>query len=279
MITAQSASDTTRREIEVGTIAWSLRGVRFQHREATRPAVDDVTLQIPSGRMTALLGPNGAGKSTLLQLLLGTLTPGRGDVDFDGRPIAAWTRKELALAIGVVPQGETEPLFTVREMVAMGRYPHLGAWQRERAADIAAIEHAMARCSVAQFAERGLSTLSGGERQRVRLARAIAQEAPVLVLDEPTNSLDVRHEMTTFALLRKLRDEGATVVVATHNLNLAARYADELVLLHAGRVAAHGTAHDVLSSERIEAIYEWPVSIVAHASGAPQIVPCDGVIA
>jgi iron complex transport system ATP-binding protein len=261
------------------TMMWSLSHASFQHRGAARHAVNDVTIDIPRGRMTALLGPNGAGKSTLLHLLLGTLTPSDGQVRFDDRPLADWNRRALALAIGVVPQGETEPLFSVREIVAMGRYPHLGPWQRERTKDVAAIERAMERCAVSELAGRWLSTLSGGERQRVRLARAMAQEPSVLVLDEPTSSLDVRHEMTTFALMRKFRDEGATVVVATHNLNLAARYADELILLNNGRVAAQGSPHDVLSAQRIESVYEWPVSIVPHAGGAPQIVPCDGVVA
>ena len=259
--------------------AWSVRDVTFRHRGAARASIEDVSLEIQRGKMTALLGPNGAGKSTLLQLLLGTLAPTRGDVYFDDRHVAEWTRRELALAIGVVPQGETEPLFTVREIVAMGRYPHIGPWQRERADDVAAIERAMARCSVTDIADRWLATLSGGERQRVRLARAIAQEPAALVLDEPTSSLDIRHEMTTFAILRALRDEGATIVVATHNLNLAARYADELVLLHRGRVAAHGSPREVLSPERIEQVFEWPVTIVAHAGGAPQIVPCDEAVA
>jgi iron complex transport system ATP-binding protein len=244
-----------------------------------RSAVDGVAFDIAAGRMTALLGPNGAGKSTLLQLLLGTLTPTSGSVWFDDRLVSAWTRKDLALAIGVVPQGETEPLFTVREIVAMGRYPHTGAWQRERPSDLEAIERAMARCSVTELADRWLPTLSGGERQRVRLARALAQEPRALVLDEPTSSLDIRHEMSTFALLRALRDEGTTIVIATHNLNLAARYADELVLLHRGRIAAHGAPSHVLSAERIEAVYEWPVSVVAHIDGAPQVVPCDGAVA
>ena len=155
----------------------------------------------------------------------------------------------------------------------MGRYPYLGPWQRERAEDVAAIRRAMDRCDVTQFADRWLSTLSGGERQRVRLARALAQEPSVLVLDEPTTFLDIRHEMTTFELLRDLRDEGTTVVLATHNLNLAARYADDLVLMRDGRLVARGAPADVLTAERVAAVYDWPVAIVPHAAGAPQVVP------
>jgi iron complex transport system ATP-binding protein len=254
---------------------WTLRGVRFRHRGATRGTLVDVSAEVAHGRMTALLGPNGAGKSTLVQILLGTLAPASGDVWLRGRPIGSWSRAALAREIGVVPQGEAEPLFRVREIVAMGRYPHLGPWQRERAEDVAAIQRAMGRCDVSELADRWLSTLSGGERQRVRLARALAQEPSVLVLDEPTTFLDVRHEMTTFALLRALRDEGTTVVVATHNLNLAARYADELLLLREGRIVAHGTPADVLTAERVAAVYDWPVSVMPHGSGAPQVVPRD----
>jgi iron complex transport system ATP-binding protein len=254
---------------------WSLRGIRFQWPGAVRPTLDDVTLDVPRGRMTALLGPNGAGKSTLLQILLGTLAPDAGDVHFGDRPLADWPRKELAREIAVVPQGEAEPLFSAREIVAMGRYPYLGPWQRERPEDEAAIRRAMDRCDVSAFADRWLSTLSGGERQRVRVARALAQEPSVLALDEPTTFLDVRHEMTTFALLRDLRDAGTTVVLATHNLNLAARYADELVLMREGCIAARGTPAEVLTAERVAAVYEWPVAILPSAQGAPQVVPHD----
>ena len=274
MIAASAASSSHHEPRPV----WSLRGVRFQHPGATRPTLDDITLDVASGRMTAVLGPNGAGKSTLLHVLLGTLTPAAGDMRFQERTLADWSRKELAREIGVVPQGEAEPLFSAREIVAMGRYPYLGPWQRERPEDDAAIRRAMERCDVAAFSDRWLSTLSGGERQRVRLARALAQEPSVLVLDEPTTFLDVRHEMTTFALLRDLRDAGTTVVLATHNLNLAARYADDLVLMREGRVAAQGAPASVLTADRVADVYDWPVSVVPHAGGAPQVVPSDAPV-
>jgi iron complex transport system ATP-binding protein len=165
----------------------------------------------------------------------------------------------------------------VREIVAMGRYARLGPWQRERDEDAAAIARAMDRCDVSGFADRWLTTLSGGERQRVRLARALAQEAPVLVLDEPTTFLDIRHEMTIFALLRELRSEGASIVIATHNLNLAARFADDVVLMNGGTIVARGVPAEVLTAARVAEVYEWPVTIVAHAGGAPQVVPADRI--
>jgi iron complex transport system ATP-binding protein len=254
-------------------VLWNVEHVSYRHPTGETNAVDDGTVSIAAGRMTALLGPNGAGKSTLFQLLLGTLSPRSGRVSFKGRPLTAWARRDLAIEIGAVPQAEAEPLFSVREIVAMGRYPTLGPWRREQAADLEAIEAAMERCEVRHLAYRWLSTLSGGERQRVRLARALAQRPAVLALDEPTTFLDIRHEMATFELLRRLRDEGVGIVLVTHNLNLAARYADELILLDRGRLAAHGAPSEVLTKERVDAVYEWPVSIVRDPAGAPQVMP------
>jgi iron complex transport system permease protein len=262
--------------------SWSVSEVRFRYDGAARAALDGVSLEVPAGGCTAVLGPNGSGKSTLLRLLLGTLVPAAGVVRFEGRPVREWPRREMARAVGVVPQGEEEvfPL-TVREMVAMGRYPHLGSWQRESEADRRAIQEALRRCDVAGFEDRLISTLSGGERQRVRVARALAQEPGALALDEPTVALDVRHEMAIFELLRDLGRRGVTVLLVTHNLNLAARYADRLVLMDGGRIVAAGSPAEVLTRERVEAVYGWPVRIEPHPgpgpdAGAPQVVPLAG---
>jgi ABC-type cobalamin/Fe3+-siderophores transport system ATPase subunit len=148
---------------------WRCADVTFRYPESTRPAVHDLSVEIPAGATTAVLGPNGSGKSTLLRLLLGVLKPEAGSVDFLDRPLASWGREALAREVGVVPQGE-EAVFPmrVRELVAMGRYPHLGAWRREGAADRAAVEDAMRRCDVLALADRPVPTLSGGERQRAR---------------------------------------------------------------------------------------------------------------
>lgn len=253
--------------------AWSVQAMSFRYPGADGDTLSNVSLEIPSARLTALLGPNGTGKSTLLQLLLGVLKPNAGKVTFNGRALKDYTRKALALEIGVVPQGEIDPMFTVRDVVAMGRYPHLGPWQRERDIDEQAIVRAMHRCDVSRFADRWVSTLSGGERQRVRVARALAQEADVLVLDEPTTFLDIRHEMTVFELLDTLRNEGVTILLATHNLNLAARYADRLVMMHERGVVASGAPAEVLTSSQVERVYGWPVEIIPHSAGAPQVVP------
>lgn len=261
---------------------WSCRGVSFRYLESARPALDDVTLEVPAGACTAVLGPNGSGKSTLLRVLLGTLRPDAGEARLDGRPVAEWRREAIARQVGVVPQGE-EAVFpmTVREMVAMGRYPHLGPWRREGDADRRAVERAMRRCDVLAFAARPISTLSGGERQRARVARALAQEPAALALDEPTAALDVAHEMAIFELLRDLGRAGTTVLLVTHNLNLAARYAERLVLLDRGRIAAQGAPGEVLARETVERVYGWPVRIDRHPgpgpdTGAPQVVPLSG---
>lgn len=264
-------------------MSWRCSGLSFSYPEAARPAVDGVTLEVPGGSFTAVLGPNGSGKSTLLRLLLGVERPAAGTVQFEGRPVDSWPRVELARRIGVVPQQEEMPFpLGVRELVAMGRYPHLGPWRREGAADRRAIVDAMARCDVGGLAQRPVSTLSGGERQRARVARALAQEPRALALDEPTIALDIHHEMAIFELLRELVAEGVTVLVVTHNLNLATRYADRIVLLHAGRVAGDGTPRNVVRRELLESVYSWPLQVAAHPgpgpdAGAPQVVPLRAV--
>lgn len=261
------------------TPLFATRGVSYRYGGAEASAVDDVSVAIPPGSFFAMLGPNGSGKSTLLRLLLGVLEPGAGSVHYLGRPIDSWRRRELARRIGAVPQIEefTFPL-TVRELVSMGRYPHLGAWRSEGAADRAAIDHALERCDVRELAGRPVATLSGGERQRARIARALAQQPSTLVLDEPTASLDIRHEMAIFRLLSTLAAEGVTVVLVTHNINLAARHATRLLLLHRGRRVALGSPAEVLTATTLENVYGWPVVVVPHPGpgadrGAPQVVP------
>ena len=240
----------------------------------------DVTLSIGRGSFVALLGPNGSGKSTLLRVMLGELAPSSGSAGYGGRDVSSWARRDIAREVAFVPQDE--PLafpLSVRSLVEMGRYPHVGVLGRPGAEDAHAIEEAMRRAGVDDLAHRAVNQLSGGERQRARIARALAQEPSVLVLDEPTASLDLHFEMETFELLRALaRDSGFTVVVATHNLNLAARYASELVLLAEGRVEAAGAPGTVLEREVVERVYRWPVAVTPYPGegpdrGAPQIIP------
>ncbi len=258
---------------------WQCQDMAFRYPEVPTLAIDGVSLDITGGTCTAVIGPNGSGKSTLLRLLLGVYSPAQGSVWFRGRLLHTWSRAALAREVGVVPQGE-EIVFplTVRELVAMGRYPHLGAWRREGPTDRAAIDEAMARCDVADLAERPIATLSGGERQLARVARALAQQPDALALDEPTVALDIQHEMAIFELLRLMGQRGVTVLLVTHNLNLAARYADRLVLLSRGRVASQGSPGEVLRRDLVESVYGWPVEIRTLTtpdgeSGVPQVIP------
>ena len=255
------------------------RNLSYTHRRAEEAAVREVSLSISPGKLLAVVGPNGAGKTTLMKLLSGSLPPQEGDVTLDDRPLSGLADRERALAIAVVSQSESSPFpVTVREMVGMGRYAHLGPWERSGARDRAVVDRAMARCAVAEFADRQLSQLSGGEQQRARIARALAQEAPVLLLDEPTAGLDLRYRMELFHLLRQLRAAGLGVLVITHDLNLAARFADRLLLLDRGRALARGTPDEVLARASLEAVYQWPLRVVPHPgpgsdTGAPQTVP------
>jgi len=239
------------------------------------PALDGVSMDVPDGALYAVLGPNGSGKSTLLKALLGVLRASEGRALVDGRDAASWSRRELARAVGVVPQAETIAFpLTVREIVAMGRYPYLGPLRGERDEDRAAIRTALEQCEVAELESRDVTTLSGGELQRVRLARALAQEPRALVLDEPTASLDIHHEMAILELLREWADGGMTVLVVTHGLDLAARFADHMLLLARGRVAAEGPPARVMDSDILEAVYRWPIAVATDpATGTPRVTP------
>jgi iron complex transport system ATP-binding protein len=242
---------------------------------APAPALDSVTMIVPRGAFYAVLGPNGSGKSTLLRALLGMVPHAAGQAHVSGRLVSDWDRRALAREAGVVTQSEsiTFPI-TVRELVAMGRYPYLGALQSETPADRDAISDAMRRCDIENLAQRFLSTLSGGEIQRTRVARALAQEPNVLVLDEPTASLDVRHEMEILELLRASADRGMTIFLITHHLDLAARFADRLLLLDRGRVAAEGEPREVLQEETLQRVYRWPISVSDDpATGLPRVTP------
>lgn len=255
------------------------RGLTFSHPRAKRPAVREVSVSVAPGRLLAVVGPNGAGKTTLLRLLAGSLRAGTGEVSLGERPLAEFGDRERARALAVVPQSESSPFpVTVREMVGMGRYSHLGPWERAASRDRAVVDSALERCALVPFAGRQLDRLSGGERQRARIARALAQEAPVLLLDEPTAGLDLRYRMELFHLLLELRADGLAVLVVTHDLNLAARFADRLLLLDLGRVRASGTPAAVLSREMLEEVYEWPLRVMGHPGpgideGAPQTIP------
>ena len=253
---------------------FELRGATVRY-DALAPAVDAVSLVVRRGECVALVGPNGAGKTTLLRALLGLVPCASGRALVLGREAHAWRRDELARDVGVVSQRE-EPAFpiTVREAVEMGRYAHLGAWRAVGAADREAVGRAMRRADVEALGGRWVATLSGGEWQRVRIARALAQEPQGLVLDEPTASLDLKHEMELFELVSDLvrRDRLAALVVS-HHINLAARFADRLVLLAGGRVVADDVPARVLEPARLAAVFGWPVAVTHLPDGSPQLYP------
>lgn len=250
------------------------KGLTVRYAGAAQPAVSSVSLQVSEGRLVALAGPNGSGKTTLIRALLGVLPHEAGTVLVDGRPLAEWGRNELARVVGVVPQREMTWLpLTVEETVLLGRYPRLGALSPVTRVDREAVRAALERCDAWQFRARGVDALSGGESQRVRIARALAQEPRVLVLDEPGSALDIRHEMEVMELVRELVDGGLACLVITHHLNLAARYADTVAVMDGGRLVAAGPSREIITRELMTAVFRWPVAIRPWRDGTPQVVP------
>jgi iron complex transport system ATP-binding protein len=233
-----------------------------QYPSTDKAALNRVSMIVPSGAFYAVLGPNGSGKSTLLRALLGMVPSVGGETRVSGRAVSDWKRRDLAREVGVVAQAESLAFpLTVRDLVGMGRYPYLKPLQSETSTDRAAVKRAMERCDVWELGHRFVSTLSGGELQRARVARALAQEPRVLVLDEPTASLDIRHEMEILELLRSSADGGMTIFLITHHLDHAARFADRVLLLDRGSVAAEGAPREVLRESTLQEVYQWPVSV------------------
>jgi iron complex transport system ATP-binding protein len=225
-------------------------------------------------RLVAVVGPNGSGKTSLARVLLGAVPADTGRVTLDGRPIAAWDRRDLARAVGVVTQREEVPFpIRVTEAVMMGRYPRLGALRSAGSVDHAVVERSLARCDVRDLGSRAIDTLSGGEWQRVRVARALAQEPRLLVLDEPSAALDLRHEMELFELIARLVRDGLGALVVSHHLNIAARFADRVIVLEEGAVAAEGAPEQVFTPDLLSRVFGWPVSVVPGPDGRPQMVP------
>jgi len=231
------------------------QGLVFDYPGPLR-AVDGIDIAVESGELVAVIGPNGAGKSTLLGLLSGLLDPQAGDVELSGRALGARSPRDRAREVAVVPQSlDRTPDVHVREFVLGGRYAHLGAWGRPRTHDREAVQSALDACDVGELGDRLLTQLSGGQRQRVLVARALAQEAPVLLVDEPTSSLDPEHQLAVFELLARQTCEGRAVLVVTHEVNLASQFATRIVLLANARVAAEGDAEAVLRREVLSGVY------------------------
>jgi iron complex transport system ATP-binding protein len=250
------------------------KGITVRYRRQAPVALDAVSCQVSGSELVAVVGPNGSGKTTLVRSLLGLLPVERGEVLIDGRPLLQWHRRSLAQVVGVVGQQE-EAVFplSVAETVMLGRYARLGPLAAPGPEDRVAVQRALERCDILDLADRPIDALSGGEWKRVRVARALAQEPRALVLDEPTASLDVRHEMELFELFRQLVDGGIAGLVITHHLNLAARFAHRIILLDRGAVVADGTPVEVLRRDTLSRVFEWPVAVTQWYDGAPQVVP------
>lgn len=242
-------------------------------RLGTRQVLSGVTLACGHGRITGLIGPNGAGKSTLLRALAGLLPLAAGAVTIEGQPVAAMSPGERGRSLAYLPQERTVhwPL-AVRHLIALGRMPHRGDRTSAPARDAAAIDHAMTAMDVRDLADRPVAELSGGEVARVLFARVLAQEAPIILADEPTAGLDPAHALALLEVLQSLASRGHTIVLALHDLSLAARFCHEVVMMLDGRVVANGPPGEVLTPARLESVLGVRMA-VGTVAGVPVVVP------
>lgn len=245
-------------------------------RYANTPIVTKLSLAIAKGKITALTGTNGSGKSTLLKTMARLLKPYEGSVYLDGIAISTLSTAAVARQLAVLPQSPEVPAsLTVRELVEQGRYPHAGPLRMLKRQDHSAIDDALELTGMTSFQDRMLDTLSGGERQRAWIALSLAQSTPILMLDEPTTFLDVRHQLEILELIRKLnRERGMTIVVVLHDLNQAAKYADRMVVLQKGRIVADGEPDEVLTVQTLEQAFGIHANVIKDPeSGNPVFLP------
>lgn len=240
------------------------------------PVIRDISFSIEKGDLLGLIGPNGSGKTTLLKLIDGILQPAQGTIRILGAPVQKMKRMDLAKIIAVVPQ--LSPLlfpFTVQEVVLMGRAPHLGTWRFEGEKDYEIVKLVMEKTDTLTLAERNMNRLSGGETHRVLIARALAQEPQILLLDEPTAFLDIRHQIDFLNLIHALnKEQGLTVIAVTHDINLASLYCKRIALLKEGQIQAIGRPEEVVTEEQIQAVYHTPVIVDRHpVTGRPRVTP------
>lgn len=236
--------------------------------------LDDLTLALPAGKITALIGPNGCGKSTLLKCFSRLLTPRSGRLTLDGQALSALSPRQLARKLALLPQQQLTPEgIGVEELVAYGRSPWLNLWGRLGADDRQWVRQAMKKTGIEALARRRVSELSGGQRQRAFLAMALAQNTPTLLLDEPTTWLDINHQVELMKLLQRLNREGKTLLAVLHDLNQASRYCDHIVMLSQGKLIAQGAPHEVMTPELLAGVFHIDAEIHRDpVSGRPMCV-------
>lgn len=266
MTSAAPAASAERPGFELSGAAFAVEG---------RSLLSPLTLKLEPGRVIGLVGHNGSGKSTLIKLLARQQPASGGAIRFEGEPLERWRTKAFARRVGYLPQTPAAATgLTVRELVSLGRYPWHGALGRFGEADRKAVDEAMRLTDVEAFADRMVEELSGGERQRVWLAMLVAQGTGWLLLDEPTSALDVAHQIEVLALVRRLsRGHGLGVVVVLHDVNMAARFCDEIVALKGGRLIARGAPAELMTEERLETIFGTPMDVLPRPSGGLVAAP------
>jgi iron complex transport system ATP-binding protein len=241
-----------------------------------RVVADGLSVAIPDGSFTVIVGPNACGKSTLLRALARMLRPKAGTVYLDGAAISSQPSKQVARTLGLLPQSPIAPdAITVSDLVARGRYPHQGLLRQWSPDDARAVAEALAATATTELADRAVDELSGGQRQRVWLAMALAQETPILLLDEPTTFLDIAHQIEVLDLCADLREQrGHTMVAVLHDLNHACRYATHLIAMRDGRIVAEGAPSDIVDAALVEAVFGLPCQVIEDPeSGTPLVVP------
>jgi iron complex transport system ATP-binding protein len=245
----------------------------FAYR-AGKPILNGVSLTATAGKLVSLLGPNGSGKTTLLRCLLGQLKPDAGTILLDGKRLQKYHQRDLARVMAYVPQfPQSAFAFSVQELVVMGRFAHTGVLGMTTAHDLGVARQAMVMTDTADFAGRTLDELSGGEAQRVMIARALAQQPAVMLLDEPTSHLDIKSQLAIYRMMQRVaREWPMAVVCVAHDVNMAGRFSDELLLMRAGRIVAHGPPAEVVQADILRATYDVEVELIPTASGVPLVV-------
>ncbi|MFC3965708.1 ABC transporter ATP-binding protein [Nocardia jiangsuensis] len=253
-----------------------LRAVRARLGYRGRTISDELSVDLPDGAFTVIIGPNACGKSTLLRALARLLAPEGGAVLLDGREIGTYPAKEVARRIGLLPQSSVAPEgIRVADLVARGRFPHQSLLRQWSDADAEAVAAAMAATGVTELSARAVDELSGGQRQRVWIAMVLAQQTPVILLDEPTTYLDIAHQIQVLELCRELnRESGRTIVAVLHDLQHAARYADHLIAMRAGRIVATGAPARVVTAELVREVFALDSRVIADPeTGTPLVIP------